>query len=331
MRECPHCSHDINLEQFKSHVKECFFIHKGSFLKKKEGKLDYHVQVREQKERIRKLMQFISDGRGLKSTAFANENLIMLTQRQFNAVNTVVKGAKIKSESARSIILDKIIRLGFQADDLEQTIIYLREEAPLLIHINPTNVLHHLIKDDHYRNCFEISGNNATRIKVENGLFNNYYAQVTHFERVKYGVLNILNDPQGVNICYCYGNSYLVLKNVRMRTSFTNHDTFSPTVNIACCEHYLHVLNEYNDTALKAIMQVATKQVPFLHTKNVNIGTYKEVQYHGPVRLRHDVESLVINPTHRTNKKICDQLREFELKYDVPVFWMDDYQQVLDK
>jgi hypothetical protein len=51
---------------------------------------------------------------------------------------------------------------------------------------------------------------------------------------VKYGVLNIVNDPQGVKSCYMYGHSYLVLKNVRLRSTFSSRDS-GGMPNLATC------------------------------------------------------------------------------------------------
>lgn len=330
-KTCPHCKNELPFgDEYKQHVRKCFFEQKGDFLKKKEGKLDLAVQIREQNERIQKIMGFFKKIRKLDdNSVFHNENLTMLKPLQFKAVEAVVNGAKIRSEAARETILGRLRNLNYGEDDLKKIEVYLRDRAPLLIHINLPNILHHLLKDDHYRNTFEISGFNSTRHRVENGLFNNFYDKAEPFDRVKYGALNILNDPQGITHAYGYGDSYLVMKNVRMRTSFTNHDTFGHIINIACCEHYLHVLNEFNDAALAGVTQIARGEVPFLRSNNVPVATYKEVQYHGPVRLYHDVECLVANPKYRNDGKITKQLQDFEFKFDVPVFWMDEYEKVL--
>ncbi len=54
-------------------------------------------------------------------------------------------------------------------------------------------------------------------------------------ERVKYGVLNIVNDAGGVACCASYGKSFLVLKEVRLRTTFANQDTGGGHVKLASC------------------------------------------------------------------------------------------------
>jgi hypothetical protein len=59
--------------------------------------------------------------------------------------------------------------------------------------------------------------------------------------------------PVWLKKCYHYGDSYLQLKRVRLRTTFASADTSSATVKLSCCEHYGNVLHEYNDQELKAV------------------------------------------------------------------------------
>ena len=40
-------------------------------------------------------------------------------------------------------------------------------------------------------------------------MFNRIYHSSLPSERVKYGVLNIVGDPNGVRCCYSYGDSFL--------------------------------------------------------------------------------------------------------------------------
>ena len=87
------------------------------------------------------------------------------------------------------------------------------------------------------------------RSSWENRLFNNVYNKSNDHDRVKYGVLNIVNDPSGVKSCVGYGDSYLVLNNdtVRFRCSFASCDTGGANAVLATCEHYNHVMMSYND------------------------------------------------------------------------------------
>jgi hypothetical protein len=85
-----------------------------------------------------------------------------------------------------------------------------------------------------FRNQFEThtSGGSLSapmRINWEDRLFGEYYHSATPFERVKYGVLNMVNDPNGVAACRgCYGDSYLLLRDVRLRCTLTSKDSSSP-------------------------------------------------------------------------------------------------------
>ena len=77
----------------------------------------------------------------------------------------------------------------------------------------------HLNTDTHYRNQFETgtsggSLSRTSRVDWENRLFNGMYDSSPDFDRVKYGVLNITNDPHGVQCCSQYGECYFVLKHV---------------------------------------------------------------------------------------------------------------------
>lgn len=76
--------------------------------------------------------------------------------------------------------------------------------------------------DEYYRNQFEtktscgaIDDGNETRIGWERSLFGDTYEEAKPFDRCKYGALNVTNDYRGVTSAQQYGDSYLVLKDVR--------------------------------------------------------------------------------------------------------------------
>ena len=69
------------------------------------------------------------------------------------------------------------------------------------------------------RNQFETKTSNGTlcektRTGWEDRLFNKHYHDAKPFDRVKYGCLNIVNDPKGVNAANAYGDSFVILKKV---------------------------------------------------------------------------------------------------------------------
>lgn len=134
-------------------------------------------------------------------------------------------------------------------------------------------------------------------------------------------MLNIVGDSRGVKACYAYGDSFLQLKKVRLRTTFASADTSMCTVKLSCCEHYVNVMNEYSESELKAILDVATRKVPS-HDSSV-IATYKEVQIHGPVSLAENVDCIVVNQRHRDDKNINQLLEKFISINKCNLIWMD--------
>ena len=57
-------------------------------------------------------------------------------------------------------------------------------------------------------------------------MFNNIFFDASHHERVKYGAVNITNDPKGIVSAKAYGKSYLVLKDhVKPRCTMTFHNS----------------------------------------------------------------------------------------------------------
>ena len=63
---------------------------------------------------------------------------------------------------------------------------------------------------------------------------------------------------------------------VRLRTTFADMDSSSPSTSLATCEYYCHVLAKYTDQELKAVLDVATGRAPW-RGSNV-ISNYKEIQ-----------------------------------------------------
>lgn len=57
-------------------------------------------------------------------------------------------------------------------------------------------------------------------------MFNNIFFDASHHERVKYGAVNITNDPKGILSAKGYGKSYLILKDqVKARCTITHHNS----------------------------------------------------------------------------------------------------------
>jgi hypothetical protein len=258
---------------------------------------------------------------GIKSFLPPHEELKAvetLTAIQSQAVKYVAITSRILSQKVELKVNSRVLKMR---GDFEQLLLYIRDRAPIIIHLNLSAAARYLDTDTHYRNCFETRGHNSGRVSWEDRMFGNIYHDATPFERVKYGVLNVLNDPYGVQACYGYGNSYLRLKKVRLRTSFAPQDT-AGACPIASCENYCHVLDKYNDKELQAAVDVAMNRKQ--HCNSNIISSYKEIQIHGPVNLSEHVEELVVNPQYRNKGSMIGLLKRIGKKHGFRVIWMDD-------
>eukprot|EP01156_Anaeramoeba_ignava_P013458 Anaeramoba_ignava/a5252_220.p1 GENE.a5252_220~~a5252_220.p1 ORF type:complete len:392 (-),score=75.05 a5252_220:37-1212(-) len=249
------------------------------------------------------------------------EALSLLNPMQAEAMKYVVEFSKKKSEQEYPNVLKRAKNLHFKEEELQRTLLYIRDEAPINVHFDYAQTFNALMKDKHYRNLFETGygrGGNDTHSRVtwEDQMFNKIYHDSKPFDRVKYGSLNIVNDPHGVKCVYSYGDSFLVLKKVRLRTTFTSQDSCT-NPQLACCEYYCHVLSEFSDQELKAVMEVANKKVQF-HDSNV-MHTFKETQIHGPIILSEHLVSIVMNPRYKQYEKEVDR---FAQKNNCKVVWM---------
>ena len=91
----------------------------------------------------------------------------------------------------------------------------------------------------------------------ESKMFNGAYEDdCDPHDRVKYGVLNMCLDSMGIRSCASYGNSYMQLKGVRLRSTFVDGNSSASSV-VATCEQYCHVLMKYKDKELRAVVDIA--------------------------------------------------------------------------
>jgi hypothetical protein len=218
-------------------------------------------------------------------------------------------------------VLQKFKGIQLTEDDLKRVLRYVRNEAPIICHASMDRNLQHYIKDTNYRNLFEVSKSSCgARVQWEDRMFNNVYHSAKAFDRVKYGVLNLANDPRGVSSCYGYGDSYFLLDNsVRLRTTFASCDTAADAALLATCEYYAHVLDTYTPEELKNIHLVASgKQMT---ASSQTHSAYKEVQIHGEFRFNRDVKALMANPKHK-GTSLESQILEFGRKNGFPIVWM---------
>ncbi|CAK0800172.1 unnamed protein product [Prorocentrum cordatum] len=131
----------------------------------------------------------------------------------------------------------------------------------------------------------------------EDSLFGGAYGRSSAFERVKYGTINVINDPAGVRACAQYGRSYLLLRRCRLRTTFSAQDSAGLETEDLATDHYAHVLLRFGDGALRDVLHVATQRV--LAVPSGVLDTYREAQVHGEVALAEHVEVVVADPALR--------------------------------
>eukprot|EP00928_Gymnodinium_smaydae_P007368 TRINITY_DN12655_c0_g2_i1.p1 TRINITY_DN12655_c0_g2~~TRINITY_DN12655_c0_g2_i1.p1 ORF type:complete len:614 (-),score=111.47 TRINITY_DN12655_c0_g2_i1:85-1926(-) len=228
----------------------------------------------------------------------------------------------------------RVTKLGFNAEDLSMVLSWIRDLAPIVFHVNLDKVGQALASDTHYRNQFETNTSSGllrhdVREKWERALFGSSYDSAEPFDRPKYGVQNVWNDPRGVMGCKQYGDSYIELRNVRLRCTCSAQDTSNLTVQrLAVLDYYAHVLLEYSDQELSAVFDVARENAENVGDSDELVsswGKYKEVQIHGPVSLDDDVARLVVNERHR-GKPVVEKIRKAR---PWPVVYMNDLRGVL--
>lgn len=253
-------------------------------------------------------------------------NTLSLTIEQKNALTYIFYKAQQESQKAlnkNGILMIKAQNLKISNENLLKTLEYIRDEVALVINIHVPQTLESLVNDSHYRNQFETqtSGgylSNESRITWENNMFNNTYNEVIPFDRCKYGYININRNNRPTATTEGYGDSYLILKpHVRSRTTCCYGDSgnLNGMISLGTLENYAHILVQFSDKELTDIVSLACSMP---HTKNNEIiyeeYKYKEVQFHGPIALNTDVETLVINKRHETSQKVKELANNFKLR-----------------
>jgi len=221
--------------------------------------------------------------------------------------------------------------LGYTENDLKATINYIRDKVKVVIHLNLDRVMQYLCSDTEYRNQFETgtsggSLSKTSRLQWEKVLFGGAYDKSEGYEKVKYGALNITNDPSGIMSCRGYGDSFLVLKKgIKNRATFVHGDSSRQDLHIITFSYPVSILNfldgpdkrydklsEGEKCELRDVIEVA---VGNKQSSPSNQPFYIEAQIHGPVRLREDVEVLMVNKKHRNDQTMLKLLEEFAYKH----------------
>lgn len=270
---------------------------------------------------------------------------------QRNALLYVHDKARKMHFDALPALRDRIKSLGHEKGTLDRCLDYIRDEAPIVIHLKE-ETLDVLANDSMYRNLFETGksgGKSCTRSreKWEKTLFGSSYNGCEASARPKYGCLNITGDIQGVKPARAqYGKCFLTLApHVRHCTTFSDKDTGgSATCSLATNEYYAHVLARYPDADLISVLKVsrisgAPSQCKTY--KEVQVGrksrcfslrkcfrsflTYRLLQIHGPVRLDQDVQALSVPGKESTaSENLKRAVDRFQMKTGCNVLWQDD-------
>eukprot|EP01064_Diplonema_japonicum_P030665 TRINITY_DN5276_c0_g1_i1.p1 TRINITY_DN5276_c0_g1~~TRINITY_DN5276_c0_g1_i1.p1 ORF type:complete len:936 (+),score=110.25 TRINITY_DN5276_c0_g1_i1:254-3061(+) len=259
---------------------------------------------------------------------------------QKQAISNFVKKAKASHEKVLNNLREKVCKLSIKGtsskwteDHLQKLLLWIRDEAPIIIHVpfDADGRMEKFLKDTHYRNQFETKISRGTldfsetgsRAGWEDRIFNKDYSKAVAHQRPKYGCLNIVNDPRGISSATSYGDSYIVLKGCRLRTSFADKDSSCTDAQIASCEYHAHVLNKYSDQELQRVLEVANR-MRLWHKSDV-VHNYKEVQIHGELRLAENIDLIVLHEKYKTNKKLVDNMDKFCEKNNCKYIFMPTY------
>lgn len=218
-------------------------------------------------------------------------------------------------------------RLGFSEIDVDTVLEWIREDAPIIIHIDLARHASQLANDTHYRNQFETFSSGGTfdprkRIQWENELFGEAYSEAKPAERCKYGVINASNDPRGVKACRQYGCSYLLLRNVRLRTTFSATDSAGMSLDdLATVDYYAHVLNQYSDAELADVIRVSSRKQFVANADSVQ--AYKEAQIHGEILLDTHIELIMVHPSLKNDLLVRQALDMLAHRGKLSVGWIE--------
>ena len=228
---------------------------------------------------------------------------------QEKAIRYINKKAKVYSKGVKDLLLLKVINLGYTKKDYKDLRKYFAD-LDAVVHCSAANFKFYN-NDKFYKSTFEIrSPNYPARENWENNLFDNIYDKCDPRDRVKYGVINILNSKKGVASAHDYGRCYLKLKkSVRNRLSFVHGDSCAMQYHIANYKYFDHILYYLTDAVLTNILENFRKGVcPEIYYP------YIEFQIHGDLRFDRDVEEVVVPNNTINNSDILKFVEDNKCK-----------------
>jgi hypothetical protein len=323
MENCSICLEDVLVDDYTKHREACY-NEQVDLLKQLEKNKEAIKQIAEDELIAKKMSGETNLGVNNSASIIdsSHEDLV-LTPMQEQALTYCHKKSKIFSRNILPNLFKKFAKRGLGIEDMKAVYKYIQKDMQIVVHVNLQNVLQFLVKDTHYKNTFEVTktDNIPGRIDWENNLFNSVYNKCPGGERVKYGALNLTNNPTGVPPAYSYGNSFMILKNeVKARTTFVYGDSAAKDIHMCNFKNFNSVLYYIPDNLLDDIISIALGKKQFTNTP---YPFYIEMQIHGPLRLGQDVEVLVVNSKSK-NAKTTKLLEAFNKAHGVPYAWMDD-------
>eukprot|EP00411_Alexandrium_monilatum_P025387 CAMPEP_0175336310 /NCGR_PEP_ID=MMETSP0095-20121207/3746_1 /TAXON_ID=311494 /ORGANISM="Alexandrium monilatum, Strain CCMP3105" /LENGTH=578 /DNA_ID=CAMNT_0016633663 /DNA_START=1 /DNA_END=1737 /DNA_ORIENTATION=+ len=257
-----------------------------------------------------------------------------LVQIQREAIFGVRRQATVSHNQAVLNLLQRGSSIGVGSTELWSVLTWVRDLAPVIVHVDLDAVCEFLEQDTHYRNQFETSTSKGLlcpqkREEWERKLFGGVYDEAAPFERPKYGVLDVMNDNRGVLCARDYGDSYFMLKNARLRCTFSPVDSGGICGDrLAVLDQYAHVLMEFSDDELREVCRVATakegSQDRIGDSTKLDGFNYKEAQIHGELDLAKHVKRLVVHPRHLVDGVDEGRIRKLCAKHGWEFIWMHD-------
>jgi len=253
---------------------------------------------------------------------------------QRSAICGVRKEAELNHSKAMLKLLERGSSIGVGHAELWSVLTWIRDLAPIIVHVDLDAVLPFLEEDTHYRNQFETSSSKGLlcpqkREEWERNLFGGCYDDAKPFERPKYGVLDVMNDNRGVLCARDYGDSYFTLKNARLRCTFSPVDSGGICGDrLAVLDQYAHVLMEFSDDELREVSRVANAREGspdrIGDSTKLDGFNYKEAQIHGEVDLEKHVKRLVVHPRHLVDGVEEARIRKCCTKHGWDFMWMHE-------
>lgn len=249
---------------------------------------------------------------------FQNYPACVLTRSQKKAIEFVKNQSSKHFEASQRSLLKSAEKAV-----IDSILERIRYEVDIIVHFSFEKIVDKLLQDKSYKSLFEIDSKDTTGLLVrktaEDKIFGNSYQNVPAVERPKYGCLNIFGNPRGVKTAYYYGTSFLILRNVKWRSTWSNTDTFSVNVATTAFDNNPLVLSKFERNDLVSLISYA-ETGKFLNTDDSD---YREVQIHGDIQLERDVDWVVVDFSIKSNPVLMEKLRQFILLFKVAVKFTD--------